>query len=215
MTKKSDKHELKFPLNVIVTEYIKNQVWQKIRTTRLRHANPPWPSLAINWEEGLRERYKLEIENKAKLVAKAHANSNTKYLRPENYSIPKNGDELSERIKNDQPYFEDILMLGKDFSNSLIPGINFRNSNLSNCNFSNSILHGADFQGAKLSGINFTNCNLENANFNNAILRGANFKGAIVSDASMKNADLREVIELEYDSNYTYQSHSTPKSKNK
>jgi len=97
------------------------------------------------------------------------------------------------------------IFSGRDFKDARLAEANLSNANLTNADLSNADLSHATLDGAQLQGANLTNATLENASFygtvmNNALLTNADLQnadlsrsdltGANVTDANFNNANL-------------------------
>lgn len=65
----------------------------------------------------------------------------------------------------------------------------YANADLVGKNFSNQNLAGMDFSNADLAGVSFNGANLTGANFSNATFVKSDFRGANVTGADFSNAD--------------------------
>lgn len=81
------------------------------------------------------------------------------------------------------------VLMGRDFSNQNLAGINLRRAVLTGAKFDGANLTGADLGGAKLQGATFTETNLIDANLTGVSAQAARFQGADLRRANLENAN--------------------------
>ncbi len=81
-------------------------------------------------------------------------------------------------------------LVGLEFSNIYLSGVNLTEADLSECNFSESKMVGSVLQNATLYAANFSGANLNNADLRNTIMIGNNLEKTTLCWADLRGADI-------------------------